>query len=415
MTQEDAKNRASIGLARAGKHKWGYDVEQVDAFLERAHSMYDSDTLSLTQEDIQEVSFDIKKHGYVISQVDAALSRLERAVIDKQTEWEISENGRVAWRAQTEDLAKQILNHVQRDSYALFKAGTGKATSYDFKQVDAYVDRIAEKIEYEFSDKSNPVPDNVLGLTSTKVSNVTFIQRKGKRGYDERQVDYFLSACVRLLSRLESYERISEYLNNDEDEVLPSKETETVTSLFNIAPAVPAEQVQVANTATPDAEDDGSSFDALHKAEESIFANTGNNTPVFNFPETQAEENVTPLQALGQYDTPEAQLTVQVQPTEQPQPAAVEQDNMPIQNSSLASLARNTSHEEDKGENVSEETTSFDPLAEEGSNTNTGVQSEYLDSIIAKPEENSLSLDIPNLSFPIMPNNSGKGESEDNE
>ncbi|MCC2743727.1 hypothetical protein LK491_20125, partial [Phocaeicola vulgatus] len=32
--------------------------------------------------------------------------------------------------------------------------------------------------------------------------------RKGKKGYDERQVDYFLNACVQLLSRIESYARV---------------------------------------------------------------------------------------------------------------------------------------------------------------------------------------------------------------
>ena len=41
----------------------------------------------------------------MIAQVDAALARLERAVVDKQTTWEISQHGRVAWKAQTRDFA----------------------------------------------------------------------------------------------------------------------------------------------------------------------------------------------------------------------------------------------------------------------------------------------------------------------
>ena len=47
------------------------------------------------------------------------------------------------------------------------------------------------------------------------VSNVLFTQRSGKRGYDERQVDYYLNACVRLLSRLESYDRVAKYTDFD--------------------------------------------------------------------------------------------------------------------------------------------------------------------------------------------------------
>ena len=45
----------------AGKRKWGYDPAQVDAFLERAHALYDSEGMNLTQHDIQNVSFDLRK------------------------------------------------------------------------------------------------------------------------------------------------------------------------------------------------------------------------------------------------------------------------------------------------------------------------------------------------------------------
>ena len=88
------------GIARAGKRKWGYDPAQVDAFLERAHALYDSEGMNLTQHDIQNVSFDLRKNGYVIAQVDAALGRLERAVVDKQTTWEIAQHGRVTWKGE---------------------------------------------------------------------------------------------------------------------------------------------------------------------------------------------------------------------------------------------------------------------------------------------------------------------------
>lgn len=49
-------------------------------------------------------------------------------------------------------------------------------------------------------------------LNSGAVSNVVFTQRKGKNGYDERQVDYYLNSCVQLLSRLESFARVSDYV-----------------------------------------------------------------------------------------------------------------------------------------------------------------------------------------------------------
>ena len=110
MAQEPETEKNASGIAHAAKRKWGYDAEQVDAFLERAHMLYEGEGAQLTQHDIQNVSFELVKGGYVIAQVDAALARLERAVVDKQTTWEISQHGRVAWKAQTEDLFKNPLH-----------------------------------------------------------------------------------------------------------------------------------------------------------------------------------------------------------------------------------------------------------------------------------------------------------------
>ena len=52
MAQELREGDGKSGIARAGKRKWGYDPAQVDAFLERAHALYDSEGMNLTQHDI---------------------------------------------------------------------------------------------------------------------------------------------------------------------------------------------------------------------------------------------------------------------------------------------------------------------------------------------------------------------------
>lgn len=76
MAHQDGADKGASGIARVGKRKWGYDPDQVDAFLDRAHALYESEDAHLTQQDIQNVSFDLSKGGYDITQVDAALSRL---------------------------------------------------------------------------------------------------------------------------------------------------------------------------------------------------------------------------------------------------------------------------------------------------------------------------------------------------
>ena len=188
MAQELREGDGKSGIARAGKRKWGYDPAQVDAFLERAHALYDSEGMNLTQHDIQNVSFDLRKNGYVIAQVDAALGRLERAVVDKQTTWEIAQHGRVTWKAKTEKLYHEVQNHAERNERERFKSGAPKQPSYDKKQVDRLVDQIVDKAAAALGVDGVTEDDvrSLADLNANTVNNVIFTQRKGKKGYDER-------------------------------------------------------------------------------------------------------------------------------------------------------------------------------------------------------------------------------------
>ena len=274
MAQEPESERNASGIARTSKRKWGYDSEQVDAFLERAHMLYEGEGAQLTQHDIQNVSFDLVKGGYVIAQVDAALARLERAVVDKQTTWEISQHGRVAWKAQTESLFRQLDAHSKREHGERFKPGEGKEPSYDRKQVDRIVDQCLTKAAGELGveEVSEDDAKKLVDLNSQTVANVIFTQRKGKKGYDERQVDYFLNACVQLLSRLESYARVADFVSGE-----PAAPAQTATNvtvqangvspLFASGTQRPATDERFAPAAVAHDE----SFDALHQAEQSLF------------------------------------------------------------------------------------------------------------------------------------------------
>ena len=286
MAQEPETEKNASGIAHAAKRKWGYDAEQVDAFLERAHMLYEGEGAQLTQHDIQNVSFELVKGGYVIAQVDAALARLERAVVDKQTTWEISQHGRVAWKAQTEDLFKKLDAHAEREHGQRFKPGEGKNPSYDRKQVDSVIDKCLTKAAGELGveEVSEADAKAIADTNSQTLSNVIFTQRKGKRGYDERQVDYYLAACAQLLTRLESYARVADFVGEPSEEamvaaapsVAPASsdsaagETQMIAPLFAAPSAtVPAAPVPpTVPTVTPSEED---SFDALNKAEHEIF------------------------------------------------------------------------------------------------------------------------------------------------
>ena len=149
MVQHQEETDGTTTIARVGKRKKGYDVHQVDAFLEQAHALYEADGIQLHRSDIQDASFDIVKGGYAIPQVDAALERLEQAVTDKQNQYDITQLGRVAWKAQTEAQFQELDRHAQRALGERFAPGKPKTPSYDRKQVDRLVDRVLVKAEAE--------------------------------------------------------------------------------------------------------------------------------------------------------------------------------------------------------------------------------------------------------------------------
>lgn len=306
MAKKPETEQGASGIALVSKRKWGYDVPQVDEFLERAHKLYDSEGMQLTQKDIQNVSFEMRKGGYAIAQVDAALARLERAVVDKQTTWEITQHGRVAWKAETEDLYRQIATHAQRPERKRFAAGKDKQPSYDRKQVDRLVDQIVDKAAAELGvdgagrDRSKKDID----LNAQRVANVIFTQRRGKRGYDERQVDYYINACVQLLSRIESYARVADYVGGSEEQAAQPRSDGGVKPLFaqqgdaalpQFAPGSGA-AAYAAASATPQ------SFDALHEAEQAIFTPSQADQPAFGA-ETSAAP-ASPVTPQGQQNTP---------------------------------------------------------------------------------------------------------------
>lgn len=270
MAQQPESGRNASGIARAGKRKWGYNPEQVDEFLERTHALYDSEDAQLTQQDIQNVSFDLSKGGYVISQVDAALGRLERAVVDQQTTREIARHGRVVWKAQTEDLYRSLAAHADRAARQRFRPGDAKAPSYDRKQVDRLVDQVIDKAAAELGVDGVTADDvkDLVDVNSTSVANVIFTQRKGKRGYDERQVDNYLNACVRLLSRIESYARVSDYVHDPATTPQRSTAAETAAAPALFPPRGESQSLDTA--ASPTVMDDD--FAELHRVEQQIFA-----------------------------------------------------------------------------------------------------------------------------------------------
>lgn len=403
--------RNSSGIERVGKRKKGYSVEQVNDFLEHAHSLYESNDIRLTQEDIQDVSFDLEDNGYAIPQVDAALSRLERAVVDKTTEYEISHRGKVVWKAQADEEYRVLLSHANRDYKVRFDYGESRRPSYDKKQVDNIVDKSLDKIAILLGHKAcfeNSEKD-LSGIDAMFVSNVLFTQRSGKHGYDERQVDYYLNACVRLLSRLESYDRVSKYTDftefadsdsgdysNDfakqdsfdkpESGVKPDSGESLMPPSYS-----PAQSSYSKGSAVPKAPSQD-----FAKREESVQA-----APVQAAPEPMPV-SFAPVQSQAVPQSQVAAPAASPEPSPSPVPVAPVQETNHEQSDS-AIHAQDAQNKED-ATNASS--------ANNANNTNNATNSNKTDSVgdlnlslLASPKfepSQRLNLDIPDLSFPVM-------------
>ncbi|WP_052323121.1 DivIVA domain-containing protein [Bifidobacterium sp. 7101] len=273
-------------IARSGKRKWGYDTKQVDAFLERAHSLYESQDPDLTQEEIANASFDLCKNGYIITQVDAALSRLERVISDRQTSLEIARVGVDGWTTRMVSLQSELTTHAGRPSGSVFKRGDPGMPSYDCKQVERLIEQVLNKtsdqLNLQEGRKTDSGKSKNTDITADRVSNVIFTQRRGPKGYDERQVDFFLAKAVELLEQLESFARVSERAkrasaNATAPAAVPAQSQLPVqdSSASGVQPLIgqsqaPAWSIPNASVAANDqgSQDD---FAQLHQAERAIF------------------------------------------------------------------------------------------------------------------------------------------------
>lgn len=414
MASKPDTARNSSGIERVGKRKKGYSVEQVNDFLERAHSLYESSDISLTQKDIQDVSFDLEDEGYAIPQVDAALSRLERAVVDKTTQYEISNRGKIVWKAQADEEYRVLLSHSQRDYKMRFDSAQSRKPSYDKKQVDNVVNKSLDKIAVLLG--YNPVWGSSLSdldkIDAMFVSNVLFTQRSGKRGYDERQVDYYLNACVRLLSRLESYDRVAKYTDFDSSDSVDSANfgvsaksnndlQENVVSKTSSAPSVVEPSVVAPSAVEPKAAPAPSplmppaippSIPVEHHAQKAIF------TP-----------HSASVEASDDTDDEMSQASTVMPPAFPPSYATNAASNNFATNNNDFGKVKDAEKKEDSANVVSANADGVNNAnANNASNSNANDSKSIGDlnlSLLASPKfepSQSLNLDIPDLSFPVM-------------
>ena len=175
----------STTFPRSRKSKLGYNVDQVEDFLEEARRAYTADQGSLAvvnAESIRTMAFAMQKGGDSTSHVDAALERLEDAFASRERERAFATEGDAAWYAKARSSAQAILDRLARPVGQRFSRVGPLTTGYSRKDVDAFTDRLVGYFQH-----GKP-------MSVDQVRTVVF--RGARGGYNESQVDLLLDSVI---------------------------------------------------------------------------------------------------------------------------------------------------------------------------------------------------------------------------
>lgn len=180
--------RVSTTFPRVRRFQKGYSVDEVEEFLESARVAYSAvpgSAEALDSDAIRRAAFRLARGGYSAEHVDRALERLEDAFAARERELARRELGEAAFNAQIRELAREIVERLDRPHGQRFQRASFLSDGYDRKQVDAFGNRI---LGYFRENRPLPVEE---------VRTVAFRPRKG--GYGEAQVDLVLDAVIRVM------------------------------------------------------------------------------------------------------------------------------------------------------------------------------------------------------------------------
>ncbi|MFL0411560.1 DivIVA domain-containing protein [Microbacterium paludicola] len=164
-----------------GREK-GYDREAVDEFLAKARGTFEQGASAIDARAVREVAFPLRRGGYQIAAVDAALGRIEDAFAARERERAIATGGAEVWVERARAEAQVILDRMSRPKGRRFDRVSWLSYGYAPDEVDLVADRLTRYFE-----AGEPV-------TVEQVRAAAFRLVRG--GYREEQVDALLDAVV---------------------------------------------------------------------------------------------------------------------------------------------------------------------------------------------------------------------------
>jgi DivIVA domain-containing protein len=178
-----------------GRSATGYDRAQVEAFFARAREAYEASQRgeayrAVEPAEVRTASFDLVRQGYDHRAVDAALDRLEAALVQRRREEFIAEHGQQAWMDSVAERATTLYPRLVRPRGERF-APPERGRGYAADAVDDLLDRLVAYFE------------SGAELRAATVRDATFPTAGRRRAYAEGPVDAFLARAVDVLLAVE--------------------------------------------------------------------------------------------------------------------------------------------------------------------------------------------------------------------
>ena len=174
--------------------KSGYDPAQVDSFFRRARESFNRESPQpgdLDARAVRTVGFDLVRKGYHVGVVDAALDRLEDAFAKQARDRLIAQSGQDAWVSELTRVAASLRGRLVREPGERFDNPPPGVIGYDITQVD------------DMCDKVNSYFTQGVAMSVDQVRRVLFKTAKGKKAYNEDQVDAFIDRVVEVMASVD--------------------------------------------------------------------------------------------------------------------------------------------------------------------------------------------------------------------
>ncbi len=197
----EEKHQTNSKFTLVGPKEIGYNVKQVDVFLEHARAYcLNSDTggKHMTSHDVRTAAFEPAKGGYSAQAVDAAMDRIEDEFVLREKELMIAADGEKAWTMKIGKMASVLRARLHRPDGERFRRSSKRhAQSYSVEDVDVLCRELLVYIE-------NNGELSVDGdLSVDVVRRAVFAPAVGPEGYEESQVDAFLDRVVELMAAID--------------------------------------------------------------------------------------------------------------------------------------------------------------------------------------------------------------------